>query len=220
MFKIPRLLRIGLGLLLGCTIFLYPYLHFNKNSVASSINTSTKPVHSNKLSGKPQIQKKSDTKAATVNNDTKPTPVNWLMPTGGAYPEIGPNDPIWVQVSKEKQRVYIMKGNEIIYTMVCSTGLDTSPDTATPVGTFQIQKERGTSFYNPSEKEGAMYWVSWKNHGVFLFHSVATDINGNVIPSEAMKLGQKASHGCVRLAVPDAKWIYNNIKYNTKVEIG
>jgi lipoprotein-anchoring transpeptidase ErfK/SrfK len=112
-----------------------------------------------------------------------------------------------------------MRGNEMIYTMICSTGLDTNPDTSTPVGTFYIQKERGLSFYNASEKEGAKYWVSWKNHGEFLFHSVATDKLGNVIQSEAIKLGHKASHGCVRLAVPDAKWIYDNIRYNTKVVI-
>lgn len=149
------------------------------------------------------------------------TPINWLKPTGGAYPVLGPNDPIWIKVSKEKQRVYIMKGNKIMFTMVCSTGLDTSPDTSTstPEGTFHIQHEKGTSFYNASEKEGAKYWVSWKNHGEFLFHSVATDKNGNVIESEAEKLGQKASHGCVRLAMPDAKWVYDNIKYNTKVVI-
>lgn len=145
--------------------------------------------------------------------------VNWLLPTGGPYPIIEQNDPIWIQVSKEKQRVYIMEGNKIIYTMVCSTGLDTNPDTSTPVGTFNIQQERGLAFYNASEKEGAKYWVSWKNHGEFLFHSVATDKSGNVIPSEAMKLGHKASHGCIRLAIPDAKWIYENIRYNTKVVI-
>lgn len=46
------------------------------------------------------------------------------------------------------------------------------------------------------------------------------DKNGNVITSEAIKLGHEASHGCVRLAIPDAKWIYENIKYNTKVVIG
>ncbi|MGG1680191.1 L,D-transpeptidase [Neobacillus sp. NRS-1170] len=161
--------------------------------------------------------------AAQINqhlkNDNKAEPVNWLMPTGGAYPLIGSNDPIWIKVSKEKQRVYIMKENKIIYTMICSTGLDKNSDTFTPEGTFYIQKERGLSFYNAQEKEGAKYWVSWKNHGEFLFHSVATDKNGNVIQSEAMKLGHKASHGCVRLAVPDAKWIYDNIRYNTKVVI-
>jgi lipoprotein-anchoring transpeptidase ErfK/SrfK len=45
------------------------------------------------------------------------------------------------------------------------------------------------------------------------------DKNGNVIESEAMKLGHEASHGYVRLAIPDAKWIYDNIRYETKVVI-
>lgn len=212
MYKLPRLFKIGLGLLLGSMILLFGFgysnFSINKKSAAPVKNTSTKPSHNNSMSSKQQIK-----------NDEKAEPVNWLMPTGGDYPVLGPNDPIWIKVSKEKQKVYIMKGNDIIYTMVCSTGLDTSPDTSTPEGTFYIQKERGTSFYNPSEKEGAKYWVSWKNHGEFLFHSVATDKNGDVIPSEAMKLGHKASHGCVRLAIPDAKWIYDHISYNTKVVI-
>jgi lipoprotein-anchoring transpeptidase ErfK/SrfK len=177
----------------------------------------------NKKSAAPEKNTKSSLKKNVVSNqqknDNKAEPVNWLMPTGGDYPVLGTNDNIWIKVSKEKQRVYIMNDNKIIYTMICSTGLDTSPDTSTPEGTFYIQRERGTSFYNPSEQEGAKYWVSWKNNGEFLFHTVATDKNGNVIPSEAMKLGHKASHGCVRLAVPDAKWIYDNIKYNTKVVI-
>lgn len=207
MFKIPRFLTIGLGVFLVC-IIVYLYTQINNHSVSSfTASTDTNRINKHNLSGKPPLQEK------------RPTPVNWLTPTGGTYPKIGSNDPIWVQVSKEKQRVYIMKGNEIIYTMICSTGLDISSDTSTPVGTYNIQKERGTSFYNPNEKEGAMYWVSWKNHGEFLFHSVATDKNGNIIPSEAAKLGQKASHGCIRLAVPDAKWIFENIKYNTKVVI-
>lgn len=212
MFKFPRLLQIGLGLLVVCAIFLcgwfYPFSHFDKKSVASARTTSTKPVQKEKIAAKPQIK-----------SEQKAEPVNWLMPTGGAYPVIGPNESIWIKVSKEKQRVYIMNGNKPIYTMICSSGLDTNPDTSTPVGTFYIQQERGLSFYNPSEKEGAEYWVSWKNHGEFLFHSVATDKNGNVIKSEAMKLGHKASHGCIRLSVPDAKWIYDHIKYNTKVVI-
>lgn len=212
MYKLPRLFRISLGLLLGSMIFLSgcsnTYLQFNKKAVAGVRTTSTKPSPDKSNSSKKQI--KSVKKAG---------PVNWLKPTGGPYPVIKPNEPIWIKVSTEKQRVYIMNGNKTIYTMVCSSGLDTNPDTSTPEGTFFIQAERGLSFYNPSEKEGAKYWVSWLNHGEFLFHTIATDQNGNFIKSEAMKLGQKASHGCIRLAVPDAKWIYNNIKYHTKVVI-
>ena len=32
-------------------------------------------------------------------------------------------------------------------------------------------------------------------------------------------LGKKASHGCIRLTVPDARWIFYNICYDTTVEI-
>lgn len=45
------------------------------------------------------------------------------------------------------------------------------------------------------------------------------DENQQVIKSEAEKLGEKASHGCIRLTVSDAKWIYEHIKTNTKVVI-
>jgi lipoprotein-anchoring transpeptidase ErfK/SrfK len=103
--------------------------------------------------------------------------------------------------------------------MVTSSGLDTSPDNSTPQGIFYIQPEKGKFFYSNSEHEGAEYFVSWKNHGEFLFHSVPTDRNGKVIEEEARKLGQKASHGCFRLTIPDAKWIYENIPINTKVVI-
>lgn len=211
MYKLPRLFKERLGLLFCIAILLFGLFYSN-----FLINKKS-GVHEKNANTAASIQKKLPSNQLKYEN--KEEPVNWLMPTGGAYPEIGSNDSIWIMVSKEKQRVYIMNGDKAIYTMVCSTGLDTSPDTSTPEGTFHVQRERGISFYNPKEKEGAKYWVSWKNQGEFLFHSVATDKAGNVIQSEAMKLGHKASHGCVRLAVPDAKWIYENIKYNTKVVI-
>ena len=32
-------------------------------------------------------------------------------------------------------------------------------------------------------------------------------------------LGRKASHGCIRLKIDDAKWIYDNCPYGTTVVI-
>lgn len=210
MLKLSK--TFGLGLLLLSTIFLLElgntFWQSNKNFVASASSNNTKAIHKNASSSKQQIKVYK-----------KVAPVNWLNPTGGKYPVIRTKESIWIKVSKEKQRVYIMNGNKAIYTMICSSGLDTNPNTSTPTGTFYIQAERGLSFYNPSEKEGAKYWVSWKGHGKFLFHTVATDKNGHYIKSEALKLGHKASHGCIRLSVSDAKWIYDHIKYHTKVMI-
>ena len=146
--------------------------------------------------------------------------IDWLKPTGGAYPRLIPGQKLWVKVSLERQRVYIMDGKASVYTMIASTGLDAPADDLTPGGTFYIQRERGLSFFTSRENEGARYWVSWFHHGEYLFHSVPTDKKGNIIAEEARKLGGKASHGCIRLSLSDAKWIYTNIKFGTKVVIG
>ncbi len=144
----------------------------------------------------------------------------WLRPSEGIYPDITGDRAVWLRVSIPLQRVFVMSGNRRLYTMVASTGLDNPPDDATPRGTYFIQRERGLWFYAPSEQEGARYWVSWKNHGEYLFHTVPMDRSGHIIENEARRLGRKASHGCIRLSVPDAKWIYQHIPYGTRVVIG
>lgn len=101
-----------------------------------------------------------------------------------------------------------------LYTMVCSTGIYNS----TPRGTFHIQN-RGKSFYNKSSKEGAKYWTSWLYNGIYLFHTVPTNKKGKYIKSEAKKLGKPVSHGCIRLTIPDAYWIYKKVPRGTKVHI-
>lgn len=145
--------------------------------------------------------------------------VDWTKPSGGAYPDLTKGRDIWLDVSIHDQKVYVKEQDDVIYTMVMSSGLDVSPDNTTPQGTYYIEPERGTWFYNKKEQEGAMYWVSWKNHGEFLFHSVPMNEDKSVIVDEAAKLGEKASHGCFRLTIPDAKWIYEQIPKHTKVVI-
>jgi lipoprotein-anchoring transpeptidase ErfK/SrfK len=145
--------------------------------------------------------------------------VDWRAPSGGAYPRLTGREALWLDVSLAQQRLFVMDGGRKIYTMVVSTGLDDPPDDRTPMGTYYIQAERGPSFYNQKLGEGARYWVSWLNHGEYLLHSVPTDRNERIIVAEARKLGRKASHGCIRLTVPDAKWIYQNIPCGCKIVI-
>jgi lipoprotein-anchoring transpeptidase ErfK/SrfK len=156
--------------------------------------------------------------------DTDPSKANrpivrWDAPSGGPYPKLNPNEHVWIDVSIRKQRMYIKSGEKTLYTMVISSGIDGSKKTYTPRGTFHVQAERGIWFYAPRFHEGAKYWVSWLNHGQYLFHSVPTDQNGHVIRRDAEKLGQEDSHGCIHLTVPDAKWVYDHIPTGTKVVI-
>lgn len=122
--------------------------------------------------------------------------------------------PLWVQVSIEKQTVTVYDAkNRVVQQYKCSTGLEGDD---TPTGTFTVS-DRGESFYSKKYKEGAYYWTRFQ--GSFLFHSVPFDKNRKYEPEEAAKLGSKASHGCVRLATENAKWIYDNISSGTKVVI-
>lgn len=158
---------------------------------------------------------------ATIDKIKKaahPTPIDWRAPSENTpYPNLDEQPDLWVDVSIAQQRVYLKNGNDLLYTMHASTG---SPESPTPTGTFYIEAEHGDSFFNANSGEGAKYWRSFLDHGIYLFHSVPTDEAGNFIPEEAEQLGKKAnSHGCIRLSVADAQWFYTAIPYNTKVVI-
>ncbi|MCP9312409.1 L,D-transpeptidase [Liquorilactobacillus satsumensis] len=193
-----------------------------------------------KLSGQSTAQKKTDssTKQTAVKTNEKQkaqkqktqkksvmrTPIDWRKSSETvAYPDLSKVQNFWIEVSTKNQRVYLKDGAKVIYTMYASTGSGektATDDNSTPLGTYAVQEEKGDFFYNAASGEGAHYWVSWKDHGIYLFHSVPTDQSGNYIVSEAEKLGKHAaSHGCVRLSVPDAKWMYENLKVGTKVVI-
>ncbi|MFT8395812.1 L,D-transpeptidase [Propionibacterium sp.] len=177
-----------------------------KGSCVSSDQASAAPSASASPSSGASCEAKKDT---TVDQT-----LDWVSPSGGTQPDLSKVPDLHIHVSLEDQRVYVMSGSKVIYTMICSSGVGDD----TPTGDYQVQN-RGTTFYNGSEGMGANYWVSWKDWGVFLFHSVPIDQNGQYIESEAQKLGNKASNGCVRLTVDDAKWFYEQLPENTPVHV-
>ena len=141
-----------------------------------------------------------------------PRAVDWKGPTG-KQPDLSQYSDLSVEVSLAKQRVYVKSGGQTIYTMIASTGVDD----ATPHGSYTIDT-RGEHFYNAEEGMGADYWVQF--YGSYLFHSVPTgEAFGDYLPEEGAKLGQPASHGCVRLAVADAQWFYDQVPDGTLVTI-
>lgn len=138
---------------------------------------------------------------------------SFTVATPGFAP--GSNE-LWIEVNQKTQRVYIMKGTKVTREIICSSGM---PNTPTPNGIFRIQN-RGTWFLAKSKVVGAKYWVSFKGYGEYMFHSILFDKKGKyIIGSSVRKLGSKASHGCIRLPLSEAIWIYKNIPTNTRVVI-
>ena len=87
----------------------------------------------------------------------------------------------------------------------------------TPSGTFYTPaKYRWQTLMGPSYGQ-----YCTRIHGGILFHSVWYYQKDKRTQSTVQfnKLGQTASHGCVRLSVADAKWIYDNCALRTKVTV-
>ncbi|NEG54576.1 L,D-transpeptidase [Bifidobacterium platyrrhinorum] len=174
-------------------------------AVAEARREASKPLARASVPGFNQdIQSRREAEAARAR---------WNDPTGGVQPNLAQYANLSVDVSLVDQKVYVKSDGATIYTMIASTGIDDS----TPHGTYTVDA-RGEHFYNASEGMGADYWVRF--YGPYLFHTVPTGQNfGDYLEDEALKLGRPASHGCVRLSIADAKWLYEQLPDGTPVTI-
>lgn len=124
--------------------------------------------------------------------------------------------------SKYKIKVNVQKNTVTVYKLkqgsykpykafVCSVGK------TTPIGSFRIYEKR--RWHALVENTWGQYSARFR--GPYLFHSVPYDSPdaSTLFNKEFNKLGKTASHGCIRLTVQDAKWIYDNCSMGTPVEV-
>ena len=121
------------------------------------------------------------------------------------------NYTIKVNLGTNCTTIYNKKG-KAIKAMICS------PSSETPTGTFYIPVK-----YRWHEMIGNCYaqYCSRITEGI-LFHSVWYYKNGDkstMSVSAYNVMGNKASHGCVRLLCKDAKWIYDHCSVGRNVVI-
>lgn len=130
----------------------------------------------------------------------------------------------YIRVNNEQNVVNIFKKGEdgkhnIPYkVMLCSTGTFTPTCTKYPKKAYKIT---GTKYRWATLQQNVYGQYATQITGNILFHSVPYSKYGNAGSLEYWeydKLGTKASLGCIRLRVEDAKWIYDNIVAGTVVE--
>lgn len=126
-------------------------------------------------------------------------------------------------VNKTDQRVYVYQWNGSDYStkvkeFICSTGMK-GAETETPAGTFAAVGPSGTGeWYYFKKYECYAKWGYFIVGGI-MFHSVIYSRGKVLNRTSVSKLGRRASHGCIRLEVESAKWIYNNCPKGTTVVI-
>ncbi len=126
--------------------------------------------------------------------------------------------PYYISVNRLKNCITIYKADDMGYysipykAMRCSTGGDN-----TPLGVYNTQE--GYLFRELFYDVYGQYAVRIVGNILFHSSSYASMEKDSLIATEFNKLGKSVSHGCIRLTVEDAKWIYDNCGYGTYVEI-
>lgn len=134
------------------------------------------------------------------------------------YPKAGTYK-IIVDIANQVTMVY-KKDDNGNYTvpvryMLCSTGLDDR----TPVGTFEMGAYRVRFSVFVRDGRHGQYWTQIRN-AIYFHTTLYTDDDASTYIEETTdELGSKASHGCVRLVVPDARFMWYNIAPGTICEI-
>ena len=123
-----------------------------------------------------------------------------------------------VDLSDRRTYVYRWTGDgykERIATFKCCVG---APKTPTPQGTFQGSGPAGGRWYYFKDFNCYAQYA-WRIQGGILFHSVTYSRPNENSGGSTRSLGRAESHGCVRLTVSDAKWIYDNCPMGTTVVV-
>lgn len=117
-----------------------------------------------------------------------------------------------IMVDTTNCRVGIFSGGMGYWNMdaywTCSTG---KPSTPTVIGEFTVTG-KGYSF---GENHGYSCYYYTQFYGDYLIHSIQYYANSFRVMDG--RLGVHVSNGCVRMSIDQAKWIYDNIPYGTKV---
>lgn len=172
-----------------------------KQTVAKLLSISPK-LKSNKKSSKIE----SGEKITKVKN------VNEIIKSQLNSKEINPDTDYFIAVSKSQKQVYIYhkENNSWVNTKVFSCNIG-APESPTIEGNF-YSGLKGTDL--KINETYVKYFTQIS--GNYLFHSVPYNEKGQSVDS---RLGVATSHGCVRLSLEDAKYIYDTIPSKTGIKI-
>ena len=226
---VKKLLFVAAGLILVIGVLLF--LRGQKKEPSASAAAVSAPIRIDV----PSLPTVAPTPEATATPSPSPDPFDCLAPTTrmsfeelvgdngnydmpAGYPEADTYR-IIVDIYHQVVLVYA-KDAYGEYTvpvryMLCSTGLHDS----TPTGSFQLKCYRVRFGFFSNDGTYGQYWTLI--NGRIYFHSTLYSEReaASYIEQTYRDLGKPASHGCIRLTVPDARFIFYNCAQGTSVEI-
>lgn len=133
--------------------------------------------------------------------------------------------PYFFEVDVANQIVKVWKYSEetdkytdLDQTFICTTGTKKNPS---PIGTFTLSGRRARYCTFPTwGGNDARWWTQITPE--IAFHSVIyvdAAKPETLVVSSLKNLGKRGSHGCIRLTLDDAKWVYDHAREGMKVWI-
>ena len=168
--------------------------------------------------------------AAFATDDTTPstvptTTVEETTTTTSTLPPVSPPQRrriaiAFARVVLDEQRAYFYNANRrLIATLPVSTGVDDQ----TPVGVFKVFSKSAETFYTPNPRERMRFMTRFtvgREGGNIGFHGIPYRVTKSGETPFYTPLGlAPSSHGCIRMRVADAKWVFQNMAIGSTVAV-
>lgn len=122
-----------------------------------------------------------------------------------------PNGDRWIKVDLDAQKAYAYRGTTLERTFNISSGANIDWRKSDP-GTFFVHtKYESQTMRGPGYETPGVQWISYYNGGEG-FHAAPW-------ASDNIAVGRPGSHGCINMAVGDAKWVYDFIQIGDMVRV-
>lgn len=126
----------------------------------------------------------------------------------------------FARVVLDEQRAYFYNSQRrLIATLPVSTGVDDQ----TPLGVFKVFSKSAQTFYTPNPRERMRYMTRFtvgREGGNIGFHGIPYRVTKSGEVPFYTPLGlAPSSHGCIRMRVIDAKWVFQNMALGSTVSV-
>ena len=156
---------------------------------------------------------------ATAIRDAVRTPI--AVPVRALEPRLARAPALLIVIRRGVNRLTLYRGTRLVRSFAVATGQASYP---TPLGRFQIVvKAKDPTWYPPTQDAWAKglkpvppgpnnplgtRWMGLSSPGI--------GIHGT---DEPASIGYSASHGCIRMQVPQAEWLFDHVDVGTPVYI-
>ncbi len=130
----------------------------------------------------------------------------------------------FVVISVGARHLWACEGSKIVYDTPVITGLQSDPETETPLGSYKINAKQANTTLTGTDGRGSWsdpvsYWMPFltNKYGTYGFHDAtwrSNDAFGSIGPNSS-----DASHGCVELPLAASAWLYNWVAVGTSLTV-